>query len=292
MEELSYQKYRQDIVFLFPKFDEREFKFINLCSVDDEILNLNFDKLFIYSQQFKKIDVESDIFKRIVNIDKPKFIYIDDLHGFDTNIEILNNFTNVFCPYKYLLSFMKINLLNVIKCPHYIHNKFLKYNKEPSFLISLLGHISHETYYTRKLIHQNINEINSDLIDVKINVYKKVDPKKYFEILQNSYGSIATTGDNPNIYLPYIVSKYFEIPGCGSLLIAHLVPEIENELNNYGFTNQINFVGFRTINDLIEICNDISKNKEKYDNIRINGFNLIKNNHTIHHRINHILKYC
>jgi len=87
---------------------------------------------------------------------------------------------------------------------------------------------------------------------------------------------------------PYIINKFFEIPSSGSLLLAY-DEFVKKELEYIGFIDGINYISCnkKNIIDKINwICDH--KNKKEIDKIRINGYNLIVNNHTEKNRYNFI----
>ena len=307
-EELKYQKNREDLFLLLSKFDKNQYLILTLDSIIsenniDDLLNLseisqlrnfNITHLFFYPRQIKIIN-QMKIFQLIADYPCKKTIYIDDLHDQNINLNIINKFDNKLITYPYLVDkFLPQINNNIIKFPHYINDQFCKSPENVrNIQISILGHYLKKTYITRRYIIIRNYLINAKLKNCSITSFKdEVDNLTYYEILRNSYASIATSCDRKTLYYPYIVSKYFEIPGCGALLIAHVLPEMEEELSRLGFVDNLNYIAFKNVDELIEKCNYIfdEKNKNEIETIRINGYNLIKNNHLISHRIKELIK--
>lgn len=303
--ELKYQKNREEIFLSLHKYDNlHKYLYFSLDELEKnkdgilEKLNANtLDKdisnLIFYPRQLKFLDPSNNIHNLIINSNIKKTIFIDDIHCIDLNIDIINKFNNKIVSYKYLLNnFLKGIKENIFSCPHYINNRFVYKDDVKDIKISILGHYQSDTYLTRKYIIQNVKKINNQLQNCSIQCYPKLNTNMYYQTLRKSYASIATTGDNPSNYYPYIVSKYFEIPGCNALLIANILPEMEEEFKKYGFIENENYIRFSNINELIQKCNYIfdPNNKDKIEKIRQNGFNLVKNNHLISNRIKDIVK--
>jgi len=308
-EELKYQKNREELFLSLNNFDiNNKYLIISLDDIlkNNEINNIknlneikqlksiNIDHIFFYPRQIKIINQEK-IFYLIANYPVKKTIYIDDIHDENVNIEIINKFDNKLLTYSYLLNKFIPNLTtNIIKFPHYINNNYCQNTENlRNIKISILGHYLKKTYVTRRYIIKRDYILNSKLKNCSITAFKEeVTNEQYYEILKNSYASIATTCDRKTLYFPYIVSKYFEIPGCGALLIAHVLPEMEDEMIILGFIDGINYIKFRNIDELIEKCNYVfdPENKHIIENIRLNGYNLVKNNHLISYRIIELIK--
>lgn len=310
-QELKYQKNREEIFLLLQKYDNKhKYIYISLETLEKngkiysnliEILqdfdkNINTDSninhIIFYPRQLKFLDPSNKIHNLIINSDIKKSIFIDDIHCLDIDINIINKFDNKIMTYMYLANNFIKGIINMFSSPHYINDRLIYKNEPKDIKISILGHYQNNTYLTRKNIMVNIKKINKELKNCSIECYPKLNTNMYYLTLRKSFASIATTGDNPTHYYPYIVSKYFEIPGCNSLLIAHILPEMEEEFKKYGFIENENYIRFNDVKELIQKCNYIfdPKNKEIVEKIRLNGYNLVKNNHLISHRIQNLVK--
>lgn len=310
--ELKYQKNREEIFLSLHKYDKNKYLYFSieilenklnenkyddlielLISIDSNITKNNINHIIFYPRQLKFLNPNNLLHKLIINCNIKKSIFIDDIHCLELSLEIINKFDNKILSYAYLINiFLKGLNENIISLPHYLNDRFVYKNESKDIQISILGHYQSETYLTRKHIIQNIKNINNQLINCSIKCFPKLNNIIYYQTLKKSYASIATTGDNPTHYYPYIVSKYFEIPGCNSLLIAHILPEMEDEFKKYGFIENENYIKFSSIKELIEKCNFIfdPKNKEYIEKIRNNGYQLVINNHLISHRLKSLVK--
>ena len=93
----------------------------------------------------------------------------------------------------------------------------------------------------------------------------------------------------------YIVSKYFEIPATGALLLAENPNKDHKEFDNLeslGFIDNVNYISCTkdNIQDKINWILD-PLNKCKIDEIRKNGMEMVRNNHSIKKRAVFIHKY-
>ena len=310
--ELKYQRNREKIFFLLKDIDkENKYYYFNieelelkyelkdfdnlgdfLKKINSDIIG-NINHIFFYPRQVKTIDETKKIYKLLINTNINKSIFIDDIHCLTIDLNILEKFNYKFMTYGYLTDmFLKnIKLTNIISLPHYLNNEFVYRRVKKDINISIIGHNRSDGYLTRRDINLKLNDINKKLVNCKLEGFSKVKNAIYYNILNRSYVSISTSLDNPSAYYPYIVSKYFEIPGCNCLLLAQVLPEMEEEMKSYGFIENENYLKFNNIDDLIEKCNYIFNpdNHEKIEKIRENGFNLVKNNHLLTNRINTIL---
>ena len=300
-EELTYQKNREELFLLLKNFDISnnyliisldELKFHNL----DELIDTNklsITHLFFYPRQIKIIN-DDKIFELISNYPVKKTIFIDDIHDNNLNLDIINKFDYKLMTYAYLKNKFIPNIQdNIIQFPHYINDQFCLHPQNfRDIKISILGHYLKKTYITRRYIIKRNYKINTKLKNCSITSFEnELTNEEYYNTLKNSYASIATTTDRKTLYYPYIVSKYFEIPGCGALLLGHVLPEMEEEMLRCGIVDNLNYVKFKDTDELIEKCNYVfdPKNKDIIEEIRLNGYNLIKNNHLISHRIRDII---
>ena len=92
-------------------------------------------------------------------------------------------------------------------------------------------------------------------------------------------------------YTPYIVSKFFEIPSVGSLLLAYDV-HVKDQLKELGFIDGENYIScdLTNMNDKINYIVD-PKNRNEIDKIRKNGYDMIWKNHTLIERMKDLTKY-
>jgi hypothetical protein len=91
--------------------------------------------------------------------------------------------------------------------------------------------------------------------------------------------------------LPYIVAKFFEIPACGSCLIAY-DKYVKEPLKELGFIDSENYISISDDNleDKLKWIFD-SNNNDEIERIRKNGFDFVRNNHMLSHRIDKLITY-
>lgn len=94
---------------------------------------------------------------------------------------------------------------------------------------------------------------------------------------------------NLNITLPSIESgipqRVYDIMACGGFCLSNYQPEMD-EL----FTIGKNIEAFRSVEELLEKSDYYLKHEDERLRIAINGYKLIKEKHTIQHRINEMLR--
>ena len=83
----------------------------------------------------------------------------------------------------------------------------------------------------------------------------------------------------------YLIAKFFEIPGNGLLLLANTYG-VEDEISSCGFVDMVNYINV-SFNNIDEVINYIfnTDNFNKINEIRKNGYELVKQNHLINNRI-------
>lgn len=81
----------------------------------------------------------------------------------------------------------------------------------------------------------------------------------------------------------YVVSKTFEIPATGSLLVTNL--DIEEAFQRVGLINGVHYIGFDG-NDPIPTFEWVLDpgNREKVDEVRRRGMEFVRSHHTFRHR--------
>ncbi|MBA42436.1 MAG: hypothetical protein CMF62_00315 [Magnetococcales bacterium] len=160
------------------------------------------------------------------------------------------------------------------------------FNKNPQKKISLTGNLRKEYYegrYNAKLLADEIKDI--EILQhpgYTINKIKKRNKigLKYYEYLNNFIASItscAIVRYNSRV----IVSKIFEIPKTGSLLI--LDKNCESYMEEYGFKNKVNYLQYdskESLKSIIEYVLD-PNNLEEINKIRKEGYELVNNKYTL-----------
>lgn len=286
------KKYNWEILF----YEENN----NLIDIIESYEKINII-YFFRANQFIKDNI--NIIEKM-NIIK-KIIYIDDLKN-SNEIEylikiknnIFNDFDLIISTYKYHFKniFNYINNDKIYWMPHSFNEEFkIDYNKEPKNKLLLTGYIENNIYPMRKIINDLKKE---DKYKYKIDILEhpsyrekikhNLIGKKYI-IKLNKYRFGFTCCLN-NI-TPYIVQKFFEIPGSGSLLIAY-DKYIKNELEKLGFKDNENYISINESNykEKLDYIFD-EKNNEILEKIRYNGYKLINENHNHYQRINDLMLY-
>lgn len=228
-----------------------------------------------------------------------KYLLADDIHKY-TDIKKDNyydNFDYIFCTYKapYFNIYPNNDKNKIVWCPHgYTKDYILNYNNNPKNKILLSGAIG-GAYPLRKYIF-NLYEkggYSEKVSYLRHPGYKKFDySQKDFKI-----GKLYAKILNEHIccfvdclVYGFIVSKYFEIPATGSLLLAQN-PD-GDKLESLGFIDEVNYISCTKDNlkEKIEwILNP--ENKDKVDKIRENGMNMVRKNHSVDMRASFIYEF-
>lgn len=234
--------------------------------------------------------------------DIKKFVLADDVHKY---IDIKNKsgyydkFDCILCTYKkpYQKLYPKISTSKVAWCPHaYTQDYVLPFNSEPKNKILLSGAMG-TVYPIRKYIYQLYEDKQSNFSE-KISYlrhpgYKNFGEPHHRAKIGKSYAKILNEHiccfSDCSTY-GYIVSKYFEIPATGSLLLAQK-PEDDN-LESLGFIEDVNYISCTkdNIKEKIDWILDPS-NRNRVDEIRKNGMQMVRDNHSIKKRAVFIHKY-
>jgi hypothetical protein len=170
----------------------------------------------------------------------------------------------------------QINQKNIICFPKFVlNNNICDINTDPIMKVLLSGAISshyHMRKYLKKLNHNSV-----DILRHQCNV----KGENYLKFL-NKYICAFTCCLNRDT--PYIVNKFFEIPFAGCLLLAY-DEFVKLPLQELGFIDGENYISC-TKENIIDKINYIcdKKNIDEINRIRINGYNLVKNNHTVKSR--------
>jgi len=220
-----------------------------------------------------------------------KCIYFDDLHQTSGRIInfrnlIIKHFDYIFSTYAYVFDkfFAVTSPEKIIWYPHSVNNKFtVDFNKNPINKILLTGCIEKNIYPFRNYV----NSLSKKYPIVRLEqIYYN---KQNHDIIGHNYIKhinkyIASVACCSNEKTPYIVSKFFEIPASGALLIAYDEFVVE-PLQHLGFMDGINYisVNYKNIEEKIMFITD-SNNKELIDKIRFAGYSLVWKNHTLLNR--------
>jgi len=156
----------------------------------------------------------------------------------------------------------------------------LSFNEDPILKIVLSGCIGRggagvEIYPIRKHVRDNLS---SQIYYLQHPGYYSgggITKDDYTALIGGHLGAIATAST-----FGYVVAKYFEIPSTGSLLLGERIPD----LDDLGFVPNEHYVPI-TIDDFSEVTAHCCKNPKLYEDIRRNGMEFVRENHSINNRI-------
>ena len=221
-----------------------------------------------------------------------KCIYMDDLHQSSSKVKnfrniILEKFDYIFTTYAY--TFLKFyptaNPDKLIWYPHNINNNFLvEFNENPMNKILLSGGIDKNIYPFRNHVSKLKKSYPIEILGHLgyTNANHKYYGHNYIKYI-NKYVAAVTCCSNSNT--PYIVNKFFEIPGAGALLLAY-DQFIKEPLKELGFIDGENYlsVDYQNFEKKLNFVINPS-NRTEIDRIRKNGYVLVWERHTLQNRV-------
>jgi hypothetical protein len=143
----------------------------------------------------------------------------------------------------------------------------LPFNKNPKMRCLLSGAVNPKAYPLRDFVRRN-----SQLVDYR--------PAKYvgdsYAKLLHSYFCCFVSSSIFN----YVVAKHYEIPATGSLLLA----DETNDLKRIGFVAHRHYVPV-TKRNVIKTIKKCIANPKEYENIRKEGMNFVRKNHSVINRM-------
>jgi len=163
------------------------------------------------------------------------------------------------------------------------------FNVRPTRQILLSGSTSLGMYPIREWLLKTYQPEHSDgMVVLKHPGYRlhgRSRSVSYALKLREHYCAVATT-----MIYRRVVSKIFEIPATGSLLLVNL--DLQPMLSALGFTNMWHYVGFDDADPepMIDWVLD-PVNSETIDDIRSRGMMLVRSRHTTDHRARSIDDY-
>jgi len=105
----------------------------------------------------------------------------------------------------------------------------------------------------------------------------------YATLINRSWISITCSAT-----VNYPIMKFFEIPGCNSVLCSDITPEI----SELGFIPEHNMIAVpANLDNIYEYLQLRLMDKKNLAFISNNGYNLIHNNHTVKHRVDQLVGY-
>lgn len=172
----------------------------------------------------------------------------------------------------------------------------IPFNNDPIHKILLAGRIHNDNYPNRTLmlkfskwydIHYEKTKLNGYRAKTQQDIDTHIYGKKFYQLI-NKY--LCSFTCDLNASRPYIVAKHFEIMASGSLLLACNPNTIEH-FQQLGFYDMIHYISCNPDNMLDKVKWILDKNNlSTINNIRKNGYELVKKNHTWIHRTNTINK--
>ena len=278
---------------------EDKFNNINELIIDFEKKQKNITNVFVLLDNYGTF-VEKNI-KYILNNKQVNFYILEnDIHYLRSKKQtyarynllrknLLNNqhiYILAFYWYHYKKLY-KISYTNLIPFPRFVYSKsnILQINEKPIMKVLLSGSLSNQypmRRYLKSIKHKNVKILNHE---------DNVRGDDYYKFI-NKY--ICAFNCCSNSKTPYIVSKFFEIPATGSLLLAY-DEYVKNPLKQIGFIDGVNYISCNKEN-IIDKINYIcdTKNIEKINSIRIKGQELVLSKHMLKNReelIKNIIKY-
>jgi hypothetical protein len=236
----------------------------------------------------------------IKNIKSYKILYIDDLHDSNEITElkymkpyVINKFDLILSTYKYCINkfLNKININKVLWFPHSFNELFkIKYNENPQNKILLSGAINEN--YPMRLKMLELKQI----YPIEVLEHPRYGKSKIHKIIGNKYIKCINKYKYAfacclNNKTPYLVQKFFEIPGAGALLLAY-DEYIKEPFQQLGFIDMDNYISVNKENleEKIKFVLD-ENNSDIVEKIRKNGYDFINKNHTHAHRIELLEQY-
>jgi len=159
----------------------------------------------------------------------------------------------------------------------------LKFNKDPIYKCLLSGALSRRYYPLRQFIFDKIDRskvtiiphpgYNKSKTEILSNSSYYIGDR-YINKLHSHFCCVTTSSK-----FNYVLSKYIEIPATGSLLIANET----NDLRKMGFIPNKHYISI-TKENVLETIYECLDNPNKYTEIRKDGMEFARKNHSINNR--------
>lgn len=266
------------------KLGHRDGKTKNGGHLPDIIKNLDFVPDFIYFDDFESIRGVYGLPSGMNEVKIPKGILFHDVNRINDSFRsyvVENKIDLVFAHYRDAFIKYFPDLKDRLRwLPNHAYSPvFRKYNVDKSIDYLMMGKIN-DLYPLREKIYASMINMKgfvthghpgykwvSEKEKEKQNLY--IDEKYAKEISRAKM--FLTCGSK----YKFAVGKYFEIPACGTLLLASGFPELED----LGFIHKKTFVQIDE-NNFLDKAQYYLKNEEKRNLITENGRQLIKSRHT------------
>lgn len=194
--------------------------------------------------------------------------------------------------YHYERYFPRHNFVYFI--PHSIAYQ-INFNTNPIKKILISGHLNKDIYPNRELM-VDISKQNNNIVLFKpdFNGYK-ITEKDYNKTYGNNYGKLLNSylccvADDSILDRRYMICKFFEIMGYGSLLIAFNT-NTKTIFEELGFIDKVHYLSINTENykDIINFVLD-EKNIDMVNQIRFCGYEFVNKYHHYINRANYLNK--
>lgn len=262
-----------------------------VCDIKD-IDNILYwhQNMYLHFKELFRIDLDKQL------MDKIRIsMYYDDVH-FKTGVktaESLDYGYKVFCscPIGAIEAYLPHLVDKFVFVPQAATNEFMiDLNDDPEEKICLSGFINDVYPQRTKMAKLKKGKFSDNIFQLEHPGYSKVKKdgvvgRKYAELLNKYLCCFSDSGEHnylgKKVY--YVVSKFFEIPATGSLLMAN--EEVKDILGELGFKDMENYVEFNIDNmeDKIRFILD-NENRKLVDKIRGKGQQLVYNQHMAKHR--------
>ncbi|MBP1995571.1 glycosyltransferase [Paenibacillus eucommiae] len=254
----------------------------------DIISELDFIPDFIYLDDFQSIRGCYGLPSGLNQVNIPKGILFHDVYRVREDFHSFvkeNHIDLVFTHYRDSFSAYFPEFHNQARwLPNHVYEPvFHNYKLERTIKYLMMGKINNYLYPLREEIFNNMNQIDG-FVSHKHPGYKWFSKKSAkSKFLDENY---AMEISRAKIFLTcgskydFAVGKYFEVPACGTLLLASDFPE----LRDLGFVDKENFVRIDKDN-FMERAYYYLMHKEERNHIRKKGFDLVHSRHTTRIRV-------
>lgn len=184
---------------------------------------------------------------------------------------------------EYIETKLKIDKENINCIQHFATKTVDVIPTKVKNMIAIPGRINN-TYSNRIKFNKICKEYIYELQKFNVKIYNETFDD-YINKIGNFISCFTSHVNHRGInFANILLAKYFEIPASGSLLFVDDI--LKDQLNKHGFIDGINCI-IANESEYLEKTEWIlnPKNREKVDEIRKNGLELIKNNHTLEHRL-------
>ena len=231
--------------------------------------------------------------ERWENIKTKKACLFEDQHGFNPQISKMfmnKGFDYFFTRYNNILSrHQHLGKSNVIWLPHSIDDTVIKdYGEKKKIDALMVGMLQQNTYPVRNYVNQQLNgakwyrRVERPRETLEKTKKWPVD-EDYARLINSSWITFSCLSK-----FQYPVLKFFEIPGCKSVLAS----DYNNQLKRLGFVPGKNMIKIeRNTNNFKSFIKNQIKDKNKMQDISNKGYELVHNKHTVKQRAEEFLNY-